>query len=329
MTLARIVVVVIGLALAGCATPRTPSGVHARLPGELWIDLVQGDEVSDEEVITDLAKAGVIYLGEYHSISRHHEVQLRVMQELFSRRVPLVLGLEQLETPDQPALDRYGRREIDFAALVTEVQWEKKWRNYAAYRPLCEFARQHRIPIRALNGPADLIRAVYRGGGVQKLPPAQRAQLPAAMQLDDPAYEQLLKLEMGVHAGMDAAKLRPMFEAQVARDEVMAAQIVAARKSGSGAPRTALVILGAGHMRYGLGTASRVRRLEPGIVERLVLMSESGQLQLSAAEKSGAQQVDIRHEDFRNVGRPPADYLRLLPKAAVTLPPGHPPVNGP
>ena len=39
-------------------------------------------------------------------------------------------------------------------------------------------------------------------------------------------------------------------------------------------------------MRFGLGTAARVRRREPGIVDRLVLVSESGQLHLSAAEKS-------------------------------------------
>ena len=326
MIVARIVAVLLVALLGGCATPRTPTGAHVRLPGEMWLDLIQGDEVSHEEVMTDLATAGVVYVGEYHAIARHHEIQLMILQELFARKVPLVLCLEQLETPDQPAVDRYARREIDFATLAKEIAWEKKWRNYAAYEALCEFARGHRIPIRALNGPAELIRAVYRGGGVEKLSSEQRAQLPGEMQLDDPAYEGLLKLEMGVHAGMDAAKLRPMFEAQVARDEVMAAQIIAARQAEAGAPRTAVVIIGAGHMRYGLGTASRVRRLEPAIVERLVLMSESGQLQLSAAETAGAQQVEIRHADFRKVGRPAGDYLRLLPKGSVTLPPGHPPV---
>lgn len=311
--------------LGGCVAPRAASP-HARLPGELWVDLVEGEEAAAGDVIDDLAQAGVIYVGEYHTIPRHHEIQLALLQELFARQLPLVLCLEQLEARDQPALDRYGRREIDFAGLVQAVDWPSKWRNYPAYRALCEFARQHRIPIRALNAPTDLIRAVNRGGGVAKLTPEQRAQLPADLTLDDPDYERLTTLELAAHMGMDAARLRPMFEAQVARDEVMAENIVAARRADPAAPRVAFVVLGAGHMRYGLGTAARVRRREPAIVERLVLMSESGQLQLSEMEKQAASQARVTHDDLRRLGRPPADYLRLLPRASVTLPPGHPPV---
>jgi uncharacterized iron-regulated protein len=268
----------------------------------------------------------VIYVGEYHAIARHHATQLWLLQEMFARRVPLVLCLEQLEAPDQPAIDRYARREIDFATLVREIDWAKKWRNYEAYQGLCEFARLHGIPIRALNARSEVIRAVSRGGGLARLPAEQRAQLPVEVVLDDPVYEQLTNQELSVHAGTDAAKLRPMFEAQVARDEAMAANIIAARHADPAAPRTALVVLGAGHMRFGQGTASRVRRREPTIVERLILMSESGQLQLSAADKAGMQEVTITHEDFRRMGRPPADYLRILPLAATQLPPGHPPL---
>jgi uncharacterized iron-regulated protein len=313
--------------LAACTTaPKKPSAPHALLGRELWIDLVTGDEASDSDVFSDLATAGVVYVGEYHAIPRHHEIQFWLFQELFRRGQPMVLCLEQLEAPDQPAIDRYGRREIDFATLVKEIDWAKKWRNYESYRQLCEFARQHRIPIRALNASVDLIRSVSRGGGVAKLSAEQRAKLPTDIMLDDPAYERLLNLELAVHAGMDPAKLRPVFEAQVARDETMAANIVAGRRAdGAAEPRIAFVVLGAAHMRFGLGTAARVRRREPGIVERLVLVSESGQLQLSAAEKAGQREVTISHAEFRAITRPPADYLRVLPLLPA-LPAGHPPI---
>lgn len=314
--------------LTGCSVPMKPQMRSAPplLPQELWVDLVQGEEVSEDDVMTDLVSAGVVYVGEYHSIPRHHDVQLALLQELFRRGVPLVLCLEQLEAPDQPAVDRYNRREIDLATLAREIDWGRKWRDYPAYVPLCNFAREHGIPIRALNAPAELVRAVYRGGGIERLAPEQRAQLPEELTLNDPLYERLTTLEMGVHAGMDATTLRPMFEAQVARDETMAANIVAARHAAS-VPRTAFVVLGAGHMRYGLGTAARVRRREPAIVERLVVISESGQLQLSAAEAAAVDKVTISHADMRRLERPPADYLRLLPRASVALPPGHPPVS--
>ena len=314
--------------LAGCAsTPTLPPGHgHRAPPSEFWLDLARGEEVGDAEVFDDLAKAGAVFVGEAHTIQRHHAVQLRVLQELFARGVPLALCLEQLEARDQPAVDRYNRREIDFEALAAEINWKKKWANYPDYRALCEFARDHRIPIRALNAPAEIIRAVSRGGGLAKLPAEQRAQLPADIVLDDPAYERLTNLELAVHMALDPAKLRPVYEAQVSRDETMAANVALARHAEAPAdrPRTALVVVGAGHMRFGLGTAERVRRREAGIVERLVIMTESGQLRLDDAQKAQAREVTIAHADLRAVGRLPADYIRVLP-LQPELPPGHPP----
>lgn len=314
--------------LSSCSTLPHLGSTHGKAAAELWIDAVSGDEATDAEVFADLAEAGVIYVGEAHTIQQHHVVQLRLLQEMFMRKVPLVLCLEQLEASDQPAVDRYHRREIDYDALVREIDWAKKWRNYADYRALVEFAHQHQIPIRALNAPPEVIRTVSRGGGIDRLTPAQRAQLPAEIVTEDPAYEQLTNRELAKHMALDPAKLGPVFEAQVSRDETMAANIVIARRveTAPDKPRTAFVVLGAGHMRYGLGTAARVRRREPDIVERLVLISESGDGQLTASEKAATREITISHADLREVGRPPADYIRVLPLANRTLPPGHPPI---
>jgi uncharacterized iron-regulated protein len=312
------------LFLAACTNPPNARPLAAT---ETWIDLVDGDEVEHAEVLKDLVQAGAIYVGETHSIARHHTVQLWLLQELFARGIPLVLCLEQLEAADQPAVDRYNRREIDFATLAREINWAAKWNNYSEYRALCEFAQQHRVPIAALNAPPDLIRAVSRGGGVARLTPEQRAQLPADLILDDPLYEKVTSLQLAIHMAVDPAKLRPMFEAQITRDEVMATNIVAARHRETAVPRTAFVILGAGHMRYGLGTPSSVRRREPRIVERLIVVSESGQYHRTDAEKAASRETTISHSDLRALGRPPADYLRLLPLASTTLPPGHPPIE--
>ncbi|MGH7960082.1 MAG: ChaN family lipoprotein, partial [Opitutaceae bacterium] len=190
------------------------------------------------------------------------------------------------------------------------------------------FAQQHGIPIRALNAPPDLIRSVSRSGGVTALAPEQRAQLPADLVVDDPLYERVTNLQLAIHMAVDPAKLRPMFEAQMARDETMAAGIVAARRGESGITRTAFVVIGAGHMRYGLGTPAGVRRRVPGIIERLILISESGHYRITDAEKAASREMHIAHSDLRAIGRAPADYLRLLPVSTSRLPPGHPPVGG-
>ena len=330
---AALICAALAVLLSACTTaPRAPHGRVAPAlpaPAEFWLDLVAGDEVADDAVLADLATAGAIFVGEAHTVPRHHALQLDLLQKLFRRQVPLVLCLEPLEARDQPALDRYYRGDLDFATLAAQIDWPKQWANYADYRHLCEFARAHRIPLRALNAPADTIRAVSRGGGLAQLPPALRAHLPAEIYTDDPVYERLMNLELAQHLAMDPTRLRPVFEAQAARDETMAAAIVAARRVDTppDQPRTAFVVLGAGHMRFGLGTAERVRRRDPGILERLVLLTDSGQGEMTAAQKAQTRDVTMTHADFRAVGRPPADYLRVWPLASrPTLPPGHPPL---
>jgi uncharacterized iron-regulated protein len=285
--------------------------------GELWLDLIEGEETAEAAVIEDLATAGVIYVGEAHTIARHHAIQLHLLQSLAARGLPLVLCLEQLEARDQAVVDRFNRGEVDFDTLARDIDWAKKWKNFADYRPLCEFAQKSGIPVQALNAPAAVIRAVSRGGGLDKLPADQRALIAAEIRTDDPVYERMMNLSLAVHMAMDPAKLRPVFEAQVARDETMAANIVAGRRIATTAdrPRTAFVLVGAGHVRHGLGTADRVRRREPGIVERIVLSTESGQLVLSESDKAAARDISISHAQFREIGRPPGDYLHVLPLA--------------
>lgn len=305
--------------LLAAALAAASSAFAASDPSEFWLDLIRGDEATHDEVFADLATVDVIYVGEIHTIDRHHTVQLGVLRELAARGIPASLCLEQLPSRDQPVLDRYSAGELTFDQLATELDWAKKWRNFADYRALVEFARQHRFPVIALNAPSDLIRAVSRGGGLAKLSPEQRAQLPAEIDLDDPLYEKLLNLQLAVHLAMDPNRLRPVFEAQVARDEAMAEAIAKARAltGPDGRPRVAVVAIGSGHVRYGLGTPERVARRLPGIKDRILLATESGQLKLSAAEKAAARDITITHADLRALARPPGDYLRVLPLAAA------------
>jgi uncharacterized iron-regulated protein len=306
------------LLLAGCATPHPPVAPVAAPPEGRWVDLARGVELTPAAVFADLASAGVILVGEIHDASAHHRAQRELLQGLFARGVPLVLCLEHLEAGDQPAVDRYQRGELTFADLAREIDWTRKWSNHADYRGLCEFARVHGIPIRGVNAPAELIRTVHRGGGIARLAPADRAALPADLHLDDPAYERMLRADLAAHPGLDPAALRPLFEAQVARDETLAAGIVAARADPGGAPRTAFAVLGAAHLRHGLGTAERIRRRAPGVTQRLVLLGPAPATAPATAEA---------RTDLATLGRLPGDYLWLPgSRPAPALPPGHPPL---
>ena len=92
---------------------RAPDATPSAAPG-IWIDVYQGEPLRYEQLLKDLATADVIYLGEFHTVQRHHEIQTQVLADLAQRGVSLALGLEQMETSQQPQLDRYNRGEIDF-----------------------------------------------------------------------------------------------------------------------------------------------------------------------------------------------------------------------
>ena len=277
----------------------------------VWIDVYRGEPVAQAEVLDDLATARVVYLGERHTLVRHHELQARLLDELAERGTSLVLALEQMEARRQPHLDRYSAGATDFAQMAKAAEWATQWHNYEQYRPVLETARRRKIPIIALNAPAEIIRQVARGGGVGKLSPEHRSQLPQEMTLSDPDYERLLNLQMAVHRAATPERMRPMIEAQLARDEAMAHALARRLQEPADQGRSAVVLCGAGHAAYGLGMVARVRRRMPGVVDRIVLMSESGDVELTESDRAAAREIDITHEQLRGMPRPIADYLHV------------------
>jgi uncharacterized iron-regulated protein len=283
--------------------------------GDLWINVYQGEQIGYADMLADLAKADVIYLGERHTIVRHHKIQEQILADLGKQAIPLAVGLEQMEADKQPQLDRFNRGEIDFAELAKATDWAKRWANYDQYRGALETAQKLKAPVVALNAKAETIRQVARSGGVEKMPAELRKELPDEMQLQDPAYEKALSLELMVHAAAMPNMLRPMIEAQMARDESMAAAVAAFLKSDEGKGRKMIVLCGGGHVAHGLGAPARVRRRLPDIKDRIVLLSESGELKLSPAEQAMASNVEVTHEQLRQLTQPIADYLFIKPRA--------------
>jgi uncharacterized iron-regulated protein len=247
------------------------------------------------------------------TLQRHHEMQAKILNDLAQKGLPLALGLEQMESSQQSHLDRYNRGEIDFEQLMEATAWSKRWSNYQQYRPILEAARKWKAPIVALNAKSETIRQIVRSGGIERLVPEVRKELPAKMQVQDPPYEKSLSLQMMVHASATPQILRPMIEAQIARDKAMAEALAAFLESEQGRGRKVLVLCGAGHVAYGLGLPTRVRQRLPDIKDRIVLFSESGEVRLSPEEKAQSRAIEITHEQLRTLRQPIADYLWVKP----------------
>jgi uncharacterized iron-regulated protein len=280
----------------------------------MWIDAMRGEPIEYQDLIEDLQKVRAVYLGEIHTIPRHHQLQLQILNSLAGRGVKLVMAMEQFEYFNQPALDRFNAGAIDLEGLVRESDWAKRWPGHTNYHELLIAARKLNIPVLALNARAETIRAVGHGG-LSGITPAQRKELPESIVTDDPVYERLLKKILGVHMALDPARLQPAFEAQVCRDETMANRLAEYLQSSEGRDKVALVICGRGHCEFGLGTPSRVARRMPGISQRVVVFSESGDLHLTEEERKQAREIEISHEFLSGVGRAAADYFQVVEPA--------------
>ena len=93
----------------------------------VWVDALRSEPVAMGEMLDDLQKVGAVYVGEYHTIQRHHELQQQILEGLAKRGAQLVLALEQFEFFNQPVLVRFNQREINVDELIREANWAKRW----------------------------------------------------------------------------------------------------------------------------------------------------------------------------------------------------------
>jgi len=121
------------------------------------------------EVIKNVERADVIFIGEIHYNALHHKAQLDIVRSLHAKKYPLAIGLEMFTPEDQQALDDWtvGKLTEESFLPIYSRNWSYGWQ---LYRDLFMFARDNHIPLIALNVPKTVIAKVMAGG-----PPALQA----------------------------------------------------------------------------------------------------------------------------------------------------------
>jgi uncharacterized iron-regulated protein len=257
---------VAAVALVACA-PRA----EAPAPGT-FLRPPDAQAVTFEQVVADLLEARVVYVGERHDEPADHALQHRIIEALHQRDPSLAVGMEMFQEPYQQVLDAWVAGHIDEAELLAGTEYRQRWGyDFGHYRPILEHARQHRVPLVALNAPAELTRAVARQG-LAGLDEDARAVLPE-VDLDDAAHRALVMDALAAHADdMGEEALERYYEAQVLWDETMAER-VARTLAGPGAPHRMVVLAGSMHVRAGLGIPERAARRGAGPY-RVVLVAD-------------------------------------------------------
>jgi uncharacterized iron-regulated protein len=274
------------------------------------LDVLLGEPVPRETMFTDLASVRIVYLGEVHTVSRHHRMKVEIVEGLLGKDVQLGIGMEMFEEDDQPILDAWQTSTDSFDSLL-ESLGPHRWTNLADYRDVIMLARDKGMPLIGLNAPQQLVRKVARSG-MDGLDAAEKQKIPSGTDVINPIFDRLVRLKLRVHKAFEGKALDRIVTAQALRDETMARAAHRFLESDAGKNRVLVLIAGSGHLNYGLGVPERVHRLK-AYPSRIVLPTESGELVLSEAERSQAIPVETTHEDLRFIRSPIADYLHLLP----------------
>jgi uncharacterized iron-regulated protein len=235
--------------------PEAPGGAGVT-PSDGVIDL--RNIKSLDSILQDLAGSRVIYVGEAHNDYAHHLKQLEIIRELHAMHPDMAIGMEQFQTPYQPALDDYIAGRMSEKEMLRQTEWYQRWRfDYRLYQPILRFAREQGIPVVALNVPKEITEKVSQQG-MEGLTPEQRAVVPREIDKSDRAYQERLREVFSQHPHADKQQFERFLQVQLLWDEGMAQRVAEHLQRHSG--RKMVVLAGSGHLSYGSGIPNRVAR---------------------------------------------------------------------
>lgn len=231
-----------------------------------------------------LSHGDVVFFGEKHDNSEHHKMELEALKELYLlKKGRVVLSMEMFEADVQPVLNSY------LEGKITEKEFLEKsrpWPNYKEdYRPMVEFAKQHKIPVIAANIPRYLAAQTAKKGA-----PEKNTLLPAVTTEHSSDYKEKFSGQMKLMASMSknpamhamlVKKVNNMFKAQCLKDDKMAESIAKATKEFPG--RTVFHVNGCFHSDNYLGTVEALHYLAPSL--KLAVISPDDIAAESEAEK--------------------------------------------
>ena len=288
-----------------------PSPLDSRT-WQAWdvLDAKTGTPVKVDEWIETLSRYDIVYLGEEHHNPFHIEAALKILRSLVDRGLRPVLALEMFGWDGQAALDRYvapDDSDVNRQEFLAEARWTQNWGgSFDDYAPLLDFARAHRLMVRALNPPKPFIRGVVKKGlaGARSDPEWNYWGMAAETIVDDPLYrERILDQLQQCHGGGAPEDYQTMYEASMVRDEAMARTLVTTWNAlrAEGVSRGPMVsYTGGGHIQYKLPIPKRVaRRLSNEVSQTTVY--------LTSFEPS------LQAEISRSMEEGLADYLWLTP----------------
>lgn len=243
-------------ALTGCAMTKPVPPPKAGFPAGTIVSSETKAPVTFEALMDTLLSVDAVYVGERHTSTRDHDIQLKVLKALYAVKPDLCVGMEMFDTTYQPVLDEWSAGKLSEEEFLEKTHWRANWRfDFSLYRPILEFIRDNRIRLFALNLPFNIPPKIL-AGGVDSLTPFDRQFLPEIRSPEDPDHRAYVQEAFSHHPFHKKQRFEYFYEAQCAWEDTMAENTAKGLESGP-----ILVLCGNGHIFRRFGVPERARRI--------------------------------------------------------------------
>lgn len=244
-----------------------------------------GAVIPFHQMIDDVKKADIVFVGEVHNMDEHHRYQLAVINALHEAETDMAVGLEMFRADSQNILDGWTRGSLSLDGFLPAYQdnWTLPW---SLYQDIFLYVREHELPLVGLNVSNSVAAKVARQG-FASLSAAEKEALPPGIscRVDD-KYMELIRQAYAIHAHSGRTFLN-FCEAQMVRDKSMAWHLLAYRNKNP--KRTMVVLAGIGHA-WKRGVAEQVN-LEAKLSVRSILPYLPGQIDQKSVTTRDADYV--------------------------------------
>lgn len=243
------------------------SGRQAPVVLDGLTDTHSGEVLTPAELASRLADTRLLFVGESHTNMDFHTIQIRVIEALLKAGRKVRIGLEMYPYPQQSFLDQWTAGQLTEQGFLELSRWYESWGyHWFYYRDIFLLARDQRLPMVALNAPREVVSAV-RKKGFKDLTPDEAAHIPTAIDTTSAEHMRLFRAffeeDDALHSSMDEAQWKSMFEAQCTWDATMGFHAVRGLEAKAEPGDILVVLIGFGHVAYGLGLERQARQWFP------------------------------------------------------------------
>lgn len=226
------------------------------------------------ELARRLADVNILFVGENHTDLDFHRVEGHVIRALHEAGREVFIGLEMFPYTRQVYLDRWTRGQYTEAEFLKAADWYGSWGyRWEYYDEIFRYARDNGLRMFGINAPREVVTKV-RMEGFEALPAEDAEHIPTSVDTSSDEHRQLFRASFDaddlLHANMTDEQWEGMIRAQATWDAVMGWNAMQAVQR-HGSPNAIIVVLiGAGHVTYGLGAERQIRPLYKGGIASLV-----------------------------------------------------------